>query len=101
MRETYEVTPVITTAKPTEPHIPAAPILATPVFDTSGLTQLIQSTQSESNVSFSSLQTGLSGMNQSVAEISANVSAVLNHNSQSNAAISSLHQVTKYSKRGN
>ena len=89
----YEITPVTTPARPIEPQIPPAPILATPVFDTSGLTQLIQSNKLESNVSFSSLQTGLNGMNQSVAEIGANVSAVLNHNNQSNAAISSLHQV--------
>ena len=90
---TCELAIVVPPAKPTEPHIPQAPTLATPVFDTSGLTQLIQSSQSESNVSFSSLQTGLNGMNQSVMEISANVSAVVNHNNQSNAAISSLHQV--------
>ena len=76
-------------------HIPQVATLATPTFDTSQLSQLIQTNQSELSSSILSLQSSISGTGQSVAELSLSMSALITHSNQSNAAISNLNQVAK------
>ena len=89
---TVQLTNQITATEPQQ-HIPQVPILATPTFDTSQLTQLMQTNQSELSFAISSLQSTISATGQSVAEFSLSMSAVVNHINQSNAAVSNLNQV--------
>ena len=90
-----QLTNQITAPEPIQ-HIPQMPVLATPTLDTSQLTQLIQTNQSDLSSALSCLQSGVSGAAQSVAELSLSMSAVVTHSSQSNAAISNLTQVCNY-----
>ena len=75
-------------------HIPQTPPVVTQSVDTSHLAQLMQSGQSELGASMVQLQTECRAISQSVVELAQNVSAVVNQSNQSNAAISSLSQVS-------